>query len=200
MSTHKKTVTDYQAASEEAVQAIASVQETLPLDDGLLEHERNLAKGRRMVSPEAIEASADILSEIGQKAGTFDLDGARDALAYRDAFSSVASKLRLLADRIDASIAKRHSKAAGTATGVYRALKGQAQVDGTMVAYMERLAPFMSHSRGRTVNRSSAQAPDAAQPAVQSTPAIAPTMTAPSVTITSAGVTVGAGPAASNGH
>jgi hypothetical protein len=199
MSTHKKTVTEYQAVADEAVQAIASVQESLPLDDGLLVHERKLVQARMSVSTEAIEASADILSEIGQKAGTFDLDGARDALAYRDAFTTVAAKLRLLADRIDASIMKRHSKAAGTASGLYRALKGQAHIDGTMVAYVERLAPSMKRGRGRKANQSSAQAPDPAQPAAQSTPAT-PTMTAPSVTITSAGVTVGAASAASNGR
>ncbi len=189
------------ALAKQAMETLVKLQQSLPLDDNLLAHDRKIANIRQGVSSLAIETAVSILAEIGEKAGAFDLEGAREALVYETELSSVAEVARALADRIDTTIIKRRSKAVATTTGLYKSLQGLARSDGTVIPYMERLAPHVRRGRrSASVAGAVAPAPSASSP--QPTSTGNGRVAVPSVTIAPAGVVVDvapATPAATNG-
>jgi len=136
-----------QAVAEQAEQLIEKLQETLPLEDDLLAHDRRVAGIRKSVPTAAIQVAVSILEEIGDKGGGFDREAAQEALAFEVELGAVAIKLELLAARLRATISKRRSKAAATASGLFRSLEGQARSNGGMVPYVERLAPHLRRPR-----------------------------------------------------
>jgi hypothetical protein len=154
------------AAADQAGELIAQLQEVLPLNDDLLAHDRKVANGRKGVPTEAIQAAVSILEQVEGKAGAYDLDAAREALAFEAELGGVALKLRVLADRIDATIVKRRSRAVATTGGLYSSLKGLARIDGSMVPHLEQLKPHLTRNRRKA--KASAQAP-AANPAAATT-------------------------------
>jgi hypothetical protein len=178
-------------AADQAGELIAKLQEVLPLSDDLLAHDRKVANTRMKVPTAAIEAAASILEELEGKAGAYDLDATREALAFEAELGSVGQKLRTLADRLDATIAKRRSAAVATTGGLYASLKGLARADGSMIPHVEQLKPHLARNRRKA--KASAEAP-AASPAAASTttPQNGAAVTASAVTITPTGVTVNA--------
>jgi hypothetical protein len=178
-----------QATADQAAELIAKLQEILPLSDDLLLHDRKVANSRKGVPTSAIQAAVSILEELGEKAGGYDLAATREALAMESSLGGVATKLRLLADRVDATIAKRRSAAVATTGGLYKSLQGLARGDGSVVPYLARLRPHVVGNRGRSKSpKASAQAP---APTAAATPATVTTGNGP-LTITPNGVTVDA--------
>jgi hypothetical protein len=169
MSRSKKNhTTNLTTLAKQAMETLTKLQDSLPLDDDLLAHDRKVANVRQAVSTTAIQAAVTILAELGDKAGGFDLEGTREALAFENELSGIAQLARSLADRIDTTIIKRRSKAVATATGLYQSLQGLARTDGTMIPYLDRLAPLVR--RGRRSARPSA--PTSQEPSPTQTPAV----------------------------
>ena len=182
-----------QAVADQAAGLIAELQQILPLSDDLLVHDRKVANSRKGVPTSAIQAAVSILDELGDKAGGYDLAATREALAMESSLGDVAIKLRLLADRLESSIAKRRSKAVATPGGLYKSLQGLARGNGSMVPYLARLRPHVVGNRGRSKStKANAQAPASTAPVTPATPTTGngQTVTAPAVTITPNGVTV----------
>jgi hypothetical protein len=181
------------AAAVQAGELITKLQDILPLSDDLLAHDRKVANTRKGVKTSAIQTAVSILEDLGDKAGAYDLDAAREAIAFERELGGVATKLRLLADRVESTIAKRRSAAVATTSGLYSSLKGLARSNGSMVPHVARLKTHLARNRGRKVDTTSATAP-VATPATSTsaTTGNGGAVTAPAVTITPAGVTVNA--------
>src|SRR4051812_31948833 len=109
--------------ADEAAQVIVKLQELLPLDDDLLARDRKAANSRKGVPTAAIQAAVSILGEIGEKGAGFPLDETREALAFESELGNVVTQLRLLADRLEATINKRRSKAVATTGGLFHSLR-----------------------------------------------------------------------------
>jgi hypothetical protein len=173
----------------EVGQMVSALQNALPLEDDLSARDRRTASARKGVPTSAIEAAVAILDEIGERVGSFDVEGARRALALESALGNVADKLRFLAGRLDATLAKRRSIAAATTSGLYQSLKGHALTDGALVPHAWRLQAEVRRSRRSKKESASAPAGAGGQPVTVTNGG---QLTAHSVTITPAGVTVGA--------
>lgn len=185
--------------AKNATGVLVKLQESLPLDDDLLAHDRKVANVRNGVPTAAIEAAVAILTEIGEKAGAFDLEGTREALSYESELSAVALQARSLADRIDTTIIKRRSKAVATTSGLLRSLQGLARSDGTVIPYVDRLAPHLRKRGRRNATPTGTTPAPSASPQSPATSNGHP-VAVPSVTIAPAGVIVTeAAPAANSG-
>jgi hypothetical protein len=176
MKTKPMTPDAVKVLADEAAQLLDNLQQMLPLDDGLLAHDRKVANIRQSVPTAAIETAVSVLEDLGDKGGGFDLEGTREALAFEKELGRVATKLHVLASRVDATILKRRSLAAATASALSRSLGVIARSDGTVTPHLDRLRPQLKR-------KSPAKA---AIPAPTSTDSGQAVM-APSVTITPTG-------------
>jgi hypothetical protein len=185
--------------AKQATETLNKLQSSLPLDDDLLAHDRKVANIRKGVSTAAIETAVSILTEIGDKAGAFDLEGTREALAYETELSAVVLQARSLANRIETTISKRRSKAVATTSGLLRSLQGLARSDGSVIPHVERLAPFLRKRGKKVAATAGANAPAPSDATTQPKIGNGP-IALPSVTIAPAGVIVDvAPPGATNG-
>jgi hypothetical protein len=194
MVTSKSQSAELEALRDDALKAIAKLQESLPLDDAMHPHDREIAQRRMRVPTAAMKVAASILDELEGRAGDYDVESVRSAVASDAVLGEIAAKLSDLASRLESTVMKQRSAAAAVTSGLLQSLRGLAKTDPTVTPFVERLAPELAQrSRRKSQARASASAPTSSSPEVPVASAgNSSVLTAPTVTITPSGVTVAA--------
>ncbi len=151
--------TNLTALTTKAASYLSMAQDLLPLDDNLVERDRQVAVGLVQFPAEALATTIAILEAEPDRFRQFDLNVVRDSLTYEQAMMKVKAQAEALVSIIQRSLMKRHAAGIEQSLALYEWLQRLSRNDGTVVKHVESLAPFIVQHRSGKRKKKTAVAP-----------------------------------------
>ena len=124
----RKTRVSQSALAAQATAEIRALGTKLGIGKGLKKAERSKLTSSASTSNDFIEEVAATVDQHGSLVGaSFDVDQAREAIAYSAAYETVVIEIERLARRLSDEILRRRAAAGSGALAVYAAMKGAAR-------------------------------------------------------------------------
>jgi hypothetical protein len=126
-----------------AVNHLSKAEELLPIDDDLIERDRKAAVALVKFPTEALETASEILEKEKGRLLSFDSAQVSSSLAYDVAMTKVLRQAEALVQSIQRSVWKNRAPGIEQTLILYAWLKRASRSDGSLVKYVDALAPHV---------------------------------------------------------
>jgi hypothetical protein len=148
------------AAVDAASVFLSKAQAALPIDDDLIERDRKAAVAMIKFPTEALKAAQEILATEKGRFSLFDASQVSLALTYDESMNKVLRQAQALVTSIQRTLWKHRAPGVEQTLNLYAWLKRASRTDGTVVKYVDALAPHvvLQKRRGARASKGGAAA------------------------------------------